>query len=59
MISHFTIWVKREIDECPFSPFFMIVSDTLANVHVILLEIAKITVIGREWNFTIKNCSEK
>ena len=53
VISLFTIWAKREIDEWQVSLFVMILNDTLANVCIISLENAKITVIGRERDFTI------
>ena len=49
----FTICRNREICEWQFSLFFMILSEKLANFSVISREIAKITGIGREWDFTI------
>ena len=51
--SRFTSFGKREIHECQFSQFFVILSEKFANFCVISREIAKITGIGRERDFTI------
>ena len=53
MISRFTICVKREIREWQVSPFVVIFSENLANFNVISREIAEITWIGSEQEFTI------
>ena len=55
VISRFTIYGICEIHECPFSLFFVIVSENLANCGMISREIAKIIGIGREQDFTFKN----
>ena len=52
MISHFTICVNCELLEWQFSLFFVILSETLANFGVISQEIAEITGIEREQDFT-------
>ena len=53
VISRFTIYINREVREWQFSLFFMILSEKLANFWVISREIAKITGIGYEGDFTI------
>ena len=50
--SRFTIYRNREIREWQISLFFVIWSDKLANFGVISREIAKITGIEREREFT-------
>ena len=50
---HFAIGVKREPCECQFSLLFVVLGEKLANFCVISLQMAKITGIGRERDFTI------
>ena len=51
--SHFTIFGSREIHDCQFSLFFVILSEILANVCHISCENAKMRGIGHEQDFTI------
>ena len=51
--SLFTFGVKREPCECQFSLLFVVLGEKLANFCVISLQMAKITGIEREWDFTI------
>ena len=44
---------NREVGECQFSPFLVILSEKFATFCVILCEIAKITGIGRERDLKI------
>ena len=50
--SCFPISGNREILECQFSLFLVILSEKLANFGGISCEIIKITGIGREGDFT-------
>ena len=51
--SCFIIFVNREIRECQFSPFLVILSEKFATFCVISREIDKITRIVCEWDLTI------
>ena len=52
-VNVITIFENREICECQFSLFSVILSERFANFCVISREIARITGIGRERDFMI------
>ena len=54
VVSLLMFYVKREIHEGQFSPFFVILSDELVNFIVISHEIAEIAWIERKQEFTNK-----